>query len=122
MNRIYKLFLTMILIFTMSPLFALENNGVDALELKGQLIGEIGDREQTPSLYSLVRQELENYYGLQDFSDPNHETGWYRVDDFLKWVQNKEEGLSNQIVNIDAQAVAFKDLYIGGNLSQEMCR
>ena len=102
----------MISIFIVSPLFALENNVVDVLELKGQLIKEIKKPKQKDSLYSFVRQEFVNYYGIKDFSDPNHETGWYRVDNFLKWVHDNEEVLQKGIVNIVGRSpITLKDLY-----------
>ena len=42
--------------------------------------------KQNSFLYQLVRRELQSYYQRDNFSDPNHQSGWYRVDDFLAWV------------------------------------
>ena len=49
------------------------------------------------SLYSSTRAQLQQYYQRTDFSDPGHTTGWYRVDNFLSWLQRNETVLSQEL-------------------------
>ena len=45
-----------------------------------------------------MRKELTSYYNRQYFEDADRSSGWYRVDDFLKWVYKNEKALSNATV------------------------
>ncbi|MBO4707795.1 MAG: hypothetical protein J5594_04500 [Elusimicrobiaceae bacterium] len=119
MKKIYRCFFISFSMLAFCTAFAAQNNTLNVGELKSRLIQDVKKATETSSLYSVVRQEIEDYYGLQDFSDPNHETGWYRVDDFLKWVQNNEETLKNANVTISDRPVPIKDLYSGGNLNKK---
>ncbi|MBR4682482.1 MAG: hypothetical protein IKP06_04180 [Elusimicrobiaceae bacterium] len=58
------------------------------------------------ALYTQVERELQNYYGRNDFSDPRHQTGWYRVDDFLTWVRIHSQELEGMI-----RTSAYDDCY-----------
>lgn len=51
-------------------------------------------------LYQTVRSELETYYKRTDFTDPSHQSGWYRVADFLAWLKQNENWLSRDKVNV----------------------
>ena len=44
---------------------------------------------------------LQQYYGRTDFSDPEHTSGWFRVDDFLKWVHENRKILSEEQVRLE---------------------
>lgn len=46
------------------------------------------------SLYRFTRKNIESYYKHNNFSDPSHTNGWYRVDNFLKWVKQNEATLT----------------------------
>lgn len=47
------------------------------------------------SLYRFTRKNIESYYKHNNFSDPSHTNGWYRVDNFLRWVKQDEDLLTN---------------------------
>ncbi len=51
----------------------------------------------TTSLYSSTRTQLQQYYNRTDFADPDHTTGWYRVDDFLTWLKTHQATLTRDI-------------------------
>ncbi len=51
----------------------------------------------TTSLYSSTRTQLQQYYNRTDFADPDHTTGWYRVDDFLTWLKTHQAALTRDI-------------------------
>lgn len=45
------------------------------------------------SLSEFVKTSFEDYYNRTNFSDPNYTSGWFRVDDFLFWVEEEEPKL-----------------------------
>lgn len=112
-------FIIPLFLFTALPLFALQSDFVDVQKLQGQLTETLQEEVNQPSLYSFVKQELSNYYGKDDFADPDRQTGWYRVDDFLKWVQNNEGELENSVVNTSGQAALLKSLLLENNYKKE---
>lgn len=63
------------------------------LDLDSALQAEVSYYHKDRYLYDFVRQELTSYYNRTDFSDPQKQTGWYRVDDFLAWLQTNEAAL-----------------------------
>lgn len=67
--------------------------------------------KQNSSLYNVIRRELQNYYKRDDFSDPNHQSGWYRVDDFLTWVKKNESQLENEKFSAVEQKISLKQIY-----------
>lgn len=52
------------------------------------------------SPYSFYRASLETYYNRSDFSDPEHASGWYRVQDFLAWLKAEEPRLKQARINV----------------------
>ena len=117
MKNIYKCLLTALLVSAAASLFAFGSDVVDVSRLQGQLQNTIEEAVNERPLYSFVKQELSTYYGREDFADPNRQTGWYRVDNFLKWIQDNEEELSKSIVNISDTQHALKELYTESNYS-----
>ena len=69
------------------------------------------------SLYQFVWQEMTAYYQRTDFADPSRSTGWYRVDDFLKWVEKNQTDLNNTSILWNEKRVLLKDLF--SNLQDE---
>jgi len=63
------------------------------------------------SLDVVVKEELRKYYGRENFSDPAHQSGWFRVDDFLTWVQKNAKPLENEKMNLQATKVSLKQIY-----------
>ena len=50
------------------------------------------------SLSGLVRGSFESYYNRTNFSDKRHVNGWFRVDDFLNWVERNDAELENLFI------------------------
>ena len=121
MKKFYKYFpLAALAMLIACPLFAWD--GASSMsKLKSQISVAVNGKvaEQENSLYSFVKQQFVNYYGRADFAVPNRETGWYRVDDFLKWVQDNEEELQNARVTISNNKILLTDLYKENNLDIE---
>ena len=69
-------------------------------EIQKQLAQELNTLQQnTCNLYGIVEKELLKYYGksnIQDFYDPEHKTGWFRVYDFLTWLKENEKDLTDK--------------------------
>ena len=63
------------------------------------------------TLYQVVLQEFTTYYEREDFSDSANKTGWYRVDNFLKWIAKNETALTNSPVLWEDKTILLKDLY-----------
>ncbi len=99
-----KLLFCLLSVFLFTPLWA-------------QSAGDIGARvtarlqEQKSPLYTFVQQELQNYYGRTDFSDPQRSKGWYRVDDFLKWLNKNAARLENTQMNAVGKQITLKQIY-----------
>lgn len=98
------LFIFLFSFFLFNPLFALDT---DALSLR---IAE-KVQQQKPLLYSLAAKEIQNYYNRTDFSDPARSVGWYRVDDFLKWLKANEDRVSKAKITLNGISTPFKTLY-----------
>ena len=60
-----------------------------------QAQGAKGDARHNFSLFSFTHKQLTNYYRRDNFADPNHQNGWYRVHDFLTWVKQNEAELTD---------------------------
>lgn len=56
-------------------------------------------QETACPLYSSYLHQLETYYQRTDFTDPNRQTGWYRVQDFLNWLKDAEPELQKTKIN-----------------------
>ncbi len=122
MKKIYKCFFTALFAFFAWPLLA-QDTIVDVSQLHRQLSEKIGEKTNERALYPFVKQELSNYYGKNDFADLNHQTGWYRVDDFLKWLKKNEKTLQNEIVRVnDKERRELKELYAEDNYVKENYR
>lgn len=63
------------------------------------------------SLYGVVERELQEYYARQVFVDPNHQTGWFRVDNFLTWVKKNASALEKESVRTTKETVSLKSIY-----------
>lgn len=59
-------------------------------------------------LYASVKAGLEKYYAKADFSDPGRQTGWYRVELFLKWLKRNEAVLKTENVLIEDGNKTYK--------------
>lgn len=59
------------------------------------------NQTKNTSLYFSTRAQLEQYYGRTDFTDADHVTGWYRVDDFLTWLKQNEADVSRELNQAD---------------------
>lgn len=122
MKRFYKYFLTISFMFAVLPLSA-QDTIVDVSRLQGQINGTLENALSERALYPFVKQELSNYYGKNDFADLNHQTGWYRVDDFLKWLKKNEKTLQNEIVRVNnKERRELKELYAEDNYVKENYR
>lgn len=53
-------------------------------------------------LYASVRAGLEEYYGKNEFADAGRQSGWYRVEIFLKWLKRNEAVLKKENIVIDS--------------------
>lgn len=51
-------------------------------------------------LYVSIRAGLEEYYGQKEFSDPGRQSGWYRVQYFLKWLKRNEPFLQQEKITV----------------------
>lgn len=99
-----KKFLIFLFVLFVMPAFAgafdLQQNKTFSKE-QNKLAQELNNiKEDTCDLYGLVEKELSAYYGKQgikDFYDPNHQTGWFRVYDFLSWLKAKEKDLTEKL-------------------------
>ena len=118
MRKLYKYLLLILSLFAVWPLFA-QDTIVDVAQLRGQISETIGETANKRTLYSFVSQELSDYYGKSDFSDPNKETGWYRVDNFLDWLKKNEQTLKDETVKMDGESHALKELYAVDNYAKE---
>ncbi len=80
-------------------------------------------REQTADffgIYHRVNRDLMSYYNRQYFQEPDHSSGWYRVDNFLKWVQQNEDALKKSRVLLGYEKIALNQLYL--SLEDDMHR
>lgn len=76
---------------------------LDAFQQERRLQQEINVRKGSP-LVSYVTRELQNYYGRSNFRDPQHTTGWYRVDNFLQWLQANSSQLNQETIRLGSSA------------------
>ncbi len=58
-------------------------------------------------LYASVRAGLEEYYGQTEFADPGRQSGWYRVNLFLKWLKRNEAVLKGEQISIEANGKKY---------------
>lgn len=58
-------------------------------------------------LYASVRAGLEEYYGKKEFSDMGRQSGWYRVEIFLKWLKRNETVLKQENISIDSYSTKY---------------
>ena len=72
----------------------LSYGGIDG-NLQNTVLRQTAAQQQTHSLYTVVSTQLQQYYGQTNFQDTNHKTGWYRVQQFLDFVQTNETALLN---------------------------
>lgn len=75
-----------------------QSAGSDAAALENKLAEQT--RQAACPLHAFYREQLETYYNRTDFTDPEHKTGWYRVQDFLDWLQRAEPALKAEKINI----------------------
>ena len=109
MKKLYPVFLMLLFLFIALPILAKED-ALGIAQLQGQISKAIESAINERTLYSFVKQELSNYYGKNDFSDPNKETGWYRVDNFLKWVRNNEEKLEEECFKTGSNCWSLREI------------
>lgn len=112
MNRYFKLVLTALILLVSTIAFAqIDINNNEIGKVAQELEKQRENKNDISSLYSLVRQDLVKYYGRKDFSDSDHKTGWYRVDDFLKWVRENEQVLDKDNVSVADKRYNLKEAY-----------
>ncbi|WP_424245970.1 hypothetical protein Dip510_000902 [Elusimicrobium posterum] len=67
------------------------------------------------SIYDAVKGDLAGYYGHSNFQDPSRTNGWYRVADFLNWVEKEENNILNSHIDLGLKGnVPIKDLFLSG--------
>ncbi|WP_424244288.1 hypothetical protein Dip510_001496 [Elusimicrobium posterum] len=94
-----KLLLILISSFLAAPLLAQASSFLNTYDP-----ASYSGKKYTPAscpVYSTLRIELISYYGKKDFSDPERTTGWYRVDDFLKWLKKNEQSVIDRFHKAD---------------------
>lgn len=64
--------------------------------LRNQVAKQSQQATQEHALSIFVRKQIEQYYGKTNFKDPKHQTGWFRVADFLEWLEKNEAQLSKE--------------------------
>ncbi|WP_424245038.1 hypothetical protein Dip510_000149 [Elusimicrobium posterum] len=102
-----------LIILLLTPLAAAADNGLglDAALLKNSAQNKLQQKKALPagqssaSLYENVNFMLQSYYGKANFADPSKTTGWYRVDDFLKWLKENNSKLQNTEFNYQGKTV-----------------
>ncbi|MCQ2411089.1 MAG: hypothetical protein MJ053_06475 [Elusimicrobiaceae bacterium] len=67
-------------------------------------------KKSSVSLHQNIRKELQQYYQRTSFADPFHITGWYRVDDFLYWLEKQEADLMKSSVRLETSSVPLSEL------------
>lgn len=74
------------------------------------------------SLYEIVAKQLQEYYQKTDFSDPQRETGWYRVDNFLTWLKENETNLTQELEQfpLDGRYKQRLWIYLGARYVADM--
>ena len=65
--------------------------------LQGQLKETLQQQISDCPIYETTRVKLEAFYNREDFKDKGKKTGWYRVDDFLKWLQKNETSVKERL-------------------------
>ena len=73
---------------------------------------QVAAAQQEHSLYTVISTQLQQYYGRKNFEDKAHKTGWYRVQQFLDFVQANEAALANSRFHyfyVDAKTFIPKD-------------
>lgn len=98
MKKILLFLLTLFIMPVLACAFDLNHNSAEQKQLAQELKNI---KEDTCDLYGLVENELLKYYGknnIKDFYDPEHQTGWFRVYDFLSWLKNNEQELITKII------------------------
>lgn len=103
---IKKCLILVTLTFFFAPVL-LQAQGVDAL----MEYASSEHKAHFSTLYPLVRHELTTYYEREDFADAAHKTGWYRVDNFLKWVEKNEITLADTSILFNDKTILLKELY-----------
>lgn len=81
-------------------------------DLDTAVLAEIS-RNRATHLYNFVHNQLTAYYGRTDFADPQKQTGWYRVNDFLKWLQQADGKTAETFFNYYRQSNKFAWVYLG---------
>ena len=63
------------------------------------------------ALFEPVLKDIQDYYGRTSFEDENRQTGWYRVDDFLKWLKENEKILKYKTVRLTDKRIPLTELH-----------
>lgn len=82
--------------FSISSLFAQNFKDIEK-DVYGSIKTSFQEKEHF-SLYDFVYKDFVKYYGRTNFSDPHRTNGWYRVDDFLKWLRENENILKQKFI------------------------
>ena len=95
-------FLLFLLALFIMPVFAGAFDTEQSIKEQNKLTQELSNiRQNTCDLYGVVEDDLLEYYGknnIKNFYDPEHQTGWFRVYDFLSWLKNNEQELITKII------------------------
>lgn len=68
------------------------------------------NQQTTASIYSVVLTELQHYYDRENFNDPKRETGWYRVDNFLSWLETNASKLEEETISLGKYTLSVKQI------------
>lgn len=63
------------------------------------------------ALFEPVLKDIQDYYGRTSFEDENRQTGWYRVEDFLKWLKENEKILKYKTVRLTDKRIPLTELH-----------
>ena len=85
-------------LLALSLMSAVSYGGINP-QLENTVLRQVAATQQEKTLYKVVRTHLQQYYGRTDFKDPRHKTGWYRVQDFLTWLETHNDELESSNFN-----------------------
>lgn len=93
-----KYILSYLFVFICTTAFSASVNFPLPIEknLQQQVAAQSQQVAQEHALSIFVRKQIEQYYGKTNFKDPRHQTGWFRVADFLEWLEKNEAQLSQE--------------------------
>ena len=101
----------LVLLLGLISLSVLSYGGITK-HLEDAVSRQVAAAQQEHSLYTVISTQLQQYYGRPHFEDKARKTGWYRVQQFLDFVQANEAALANSRFHyfyVDAKTFIPKD-------------